>query len=88
MALSGLLACFAFHDAADLSLEQATIYLNSTIKQGKWQVFMTQDEGGSILSSFQRILEGVEQLSTQKEESNDDNYADETRTGRGARFRC
>jgi hypothetical protein len=45
-------------------------------------------KGGSVLSSFQDILEGEEQSSTKKEESNhDDDHADETRTGRGARLR-
>ena len=40
-------------------------------------------EGGSILSSFQDILEGEEESSTQKEESNHDSHADETRTDSG-----
>ncbi|MFL5662903.1 MAG: hypothetical protein ACJ8BW_16370, partial [Ktedonobacteraceae bacterium] len=42
---------------------------------------------GLVLSSFQHILEGEEQSSTKKEESNDEYHADETRTGYGARLR-
>ncbi len=46
-------------------------------------VFRRLNKRGSILSSFQSILEGEEQSTTKKEENNDEYHADETRTDSG-----
>src|SRR5258708_7771721 len=73
-----------FFDLSDVTTRSISYHVRNP--SGLFPLRASSLKGGSILSSFQDILE-EEESSTKKEESNYDSHADETRTHSGTRHR-